>query len=457
MQQQLSQRCVILLLTCCKTCVHYPCAFAANNRTMLLRSMRKSLDHMQESLQRQFAANIIGVCKLPTTSATSTNLPVTLSPVYDNYYPNFVQPNLSHLNPLTTIYRSIPNEQIYFSDFDIGNYFKQPFDSPFLTSNYLDYLNYNNFYPSLNQLFDYKQSSRAGTLGTNENCKLININSQSWLDNLPNGLPANSLSMNGARQSIYDYLLPSQPLQGELNSSNIYFDKHSLDNHHGIPTTIKYHPPNPFQENGRYFETAITTNKLNSAFLLPRRNHSMITSSSDNNPFQFGDKVQRSSGLTEPYSSANLTDGLGSRSAGSHCCYSPCLPYYASDLYLNNSPINLLHPFNLLSYSNGQNVHAGQQFIHFPNVQRHYLFCQLQALQQQEYQYYDNLYTSAFYNDNDTESNASNKTNQCLTIHNLLASFEVKFKTKQNKKKTNKQTTFLFSFVSLFIIYQVFN
>ena len=404
MQQQLSNRCVILLLTCCKTCVHYPqCPFAANNRTMLIRQMRKCIDHVQEILLRQYTANVLGVCTIPATcSATTASDALSLA----------LPPEQFFRHPAATIYRSIPNEQIYFP------YFKQPFHFPFYTSSFFDY--HHSLDPEYQlKLYNANQANRAGTLLTNENYKLININNLHWPDinSLPGRFPSSlpptpSSNLNGARQFASNYL-PTPPYK-DSNLSDPFFDnldKLRLDNraltNHLNPNyqqaSSKFLPLKhslsqpPVQENGRCFRQS------RFAYPLPKReNQSRMTNYSNS-------IITNGSSL--------LTDGLGSRLAEleSHQC-SPCLPIYTSDL--NGSPN---HPFGHLPA--GFAVNGQPPFLYGqPNMLHHYLLtCQLQNLERQQHQYYDNVFTSAFY-DNDTHAS---KTDQCLTIHNLLCSFEV--------------------------------
>lgn len=394
MQQQLSNRCVILLLTCCKTCVHYPqCPFAANNRTMLIRQMRKSIDHVQEILLRQYAANVLGVCAIPATCSTAG--------MSDNGLSLALSPEQFFHHPAATIYRSIPNEQIYFP---YVGYVKQPFHFPFYTSNFFDYYN-----QPESQL---KLYNRAGALLTNEPHKLININNFHGFDASQTGSP--TFNLNGARpQFASSYVLPPHK---DASLTDPYLNKLRLDNR----ALTNHLNPNYQQARSKFLPLkqplGQPLNQLNqqlnqslvqpengrfrpsnrSAYLLPKRENQSRTSYS---------VITNGSSL--------LTDGLGSRLAEleSHQC-SPCLPIYTSDL--NGSPSS--NPF-------GQANGTGQPaLLHAqPNLLQHYLLtCQLQNLEKQQHQYY-NVFTSALY---DSDTNAS-KTDQCLTIHNLLCSFEV--------------------------------
>ena len=411
MQQQLSNHCVILLLTSCKTCVRYPqCTFAANNRTMLLKQMRRSVDHVQELLLRQYTANF-GVCTIPSNNipfiSNSTNLLTLPSTTDFQQSKNFFPPQ----QPATTIYRSIPNEQIYFPYLDTLNQFKPPFHFPFFTySNFNE--QYNN-YPSNELNFLNHQTARApGTLITNENCKLININRFNWLNNLLL-LPSanNQLSpkykpfANGAKQLNFNVNfnashlnLPSSTHLNHNHYYDSYFDKFRLEKANYLNpqscylNSVKFSPSyqSPKQrENARDNLSRLSTN------------YSVITNDD-------------SSLLTD--SSRSMIENF----------YSPCLPLYASDL--NNSPNNYLPLSNFNGQQQQQTMQQYTQFIHSQNLLHHYLLCQLQTLEKQQHQYYDNVFTSAFYNnDDEIESNTtSNKTDQCLTIHNLLCCFEVK-------------------------------
>lgn len=402
MQQQLSNRCVILLLTCCKTCVHYPqCPYAANNRTMLIRQMRKSIDHVQEILLRQYTANVLGVCAIPATTCSTTGLS-------DAGLSLALSPEQFFHHPAATLYRSIPNEQIYFP------YFKQPFHFPFYTSSFFDY----NQLDAENQLklYNANQANRAGTLLTNEHHKLVNINNFHWFDT---GSPGSNL--NGARpQFASSYVLPPHM---DSSQTDAYLDKVRLDNraltNHLNPNyqqaSSKFLPlkqplGQPLNqqliqslsqqpENGRCFRPP-----NRSAYLLPKReNQSRTTSYSI---------ISNGSSL--------LTDGSRLAELDSHQC-SPCLPIYPSDLIANGSPSG--HPFSHLPSGGQTNGGQPPALLHAqPNLLQHYLLtCQLQNLDKQQHQYYDNVFTSALY---DSDTNAS-KTDQCLTIHNLLCSFEV--------------------------------
>lgn len=390
---------------------------------MLLKQMRRSLDHIQELLLRQFTANIIGVCTIPISglsAARTTSLPLTFPSTNDNTSVNFFQPNSAS----TTIYRSIPNEQIYFPYFDTR--FKQPFHFPFYTSNFFYHSPNSNFYQASNQLnlYNSNQVNRTGALLSNENCKLININNFDWLDNsfLPNDLLSNNflsnnflsnnelsnhlvpnnspISVSGARQFASNYFLPSKPFK-DLNNYDAYFDKFKRDRH-----TRSYLNP----DYNKYLLTKQPLNRENG------RNYSnkYVLSEKDNTG-HISRTTNYSNSITTNGSSL-LTDGLASRLTESHC--SPCLPIYTSDhLFFPNSPNNSLFP-SFMSNSGQQATH----FIKSQNVLLHqYLICQLQNFDKQQYQYYNNGFTSAFF-DNDSESN---KTDQCLTIYNLLCSFEV--------------------------------
>lgn len=370
---------------------------------MLIRQMRKSIDHVQEILLRQYTANVLGIYTIPATCRTATvNDGLSLA----------LPPEQFFHHPAATIYRSIPNEQIYFP-----YYFKQPFHFPFYTSSFFDYHRTGLDPENQLKLYNANQANRAGTLLTNENYKLININNFHWPDGsnsagFPNSLPPTgspSSNLNGARQFASSYVLPPYK---DPNLGDPYFDKLRLDNRaltnqltnqlnyqHASSKFLPLKQPlsqQPFRENGRCFRPARST------YQLPKRENQSRTTNYSNSIITNGSSL--------------LTDGLGSRLAEleSHQC-SPCLPVYTSDL-IGGSP-NHQYPFAQPGFqTNGQPPFLHGQLLH------HYLLnCQLQNLDRQQHQYYDNVFTSAFY---DSDTNAS-KTDQCLTIHNLLCSFEV--------------------------------
>lgn len=426
---------------------------------MLLMQMRKSLDHIQEILLRQFSSNVIGVCTIPTSAnPTSTNiLPIAPIPFDDFLLQN--ESNQFQLNP-TAIYRSIPNEQQFFNTYlpyylpyINDKYFKQRPQFPFFSSNFFDCNNnFNNFNLSnrLSRFYNNNNQTRAGTLITNENCKLININNFNWLDNFQLSNCSNTAyNQNGARQSnnASDYFLP---YSHQINNLDVYLNKFRLDNDHNFNNHNKYlntkfHLPNlpisSFKENEKLFKQTKSSpmhllsddsnfkesNCIGSYVGNSSRTNYTRTNDSDIRDIR-GVRENRNSrpqfSLIEPYSNLLSSDDLDSRSAGSHCS-SSCLPIYNSDLNSPNSFDLLPYPHNLYhqQHQNQLIQNLIRQNIQ-QNVQHHYLLSQIQNLQQQQHQFYNNVFTTVFYNDSD--SNASDyKTDQCLTIHNLLCCFEV--------------------------------